>query len=99
MPAQSLDRGSGVELLAPDRLNQAREARLAAHASAGLRVVVLIPALNEQETIGRVVREIPRRLPGAAQVEVIVVDDGSDDLTADRAWAAGVDHVARHPGN
>lgn len=68
-------------------------------APAGLRLVVLIPALNEQETIGRVVREIPRELPGIGRVEVIVVDDGSDDLTTDRAWAAGVDHVARHPGN
>jgi Glycosyl transferase family 2 len=63
------------------------------------RVAVLIPALNEQETIGRVVREIPRRLEGVAAVEVIVIDDGSDDLTADRALAAGVDLVARHPGN
>ena len=53
------------------------------------RLVVLIPALNEQETIGRVVNEIPRRLAGVGRVEVIVVDDGSDDLTADRAWACG----------
>jgi glycosyltransferase involved in cell wall biosynthesis len=60
---------------------------------------VLIPALNEQETIGRVVSEIPRRLAGVAGVEVIVVDDGSDDLTADRAWGAGVDQVVRNPGN
>ena len=67
--------------------------------AAGRRVVVLIPALNEQDSIGHVVSEIPRRLPGVDRVEVIVVDDGSDDLTADRAWAAGVDHVARHPGN
>jgi glycosyltransferase involved in cell wall biosynthesis len=46
-----------------------------------------------------VVREIPRKIAGFGLVEVVVVDDGSDDLTADRAWAAGVDHVARHPGN
>lgn len=68
-------------------------------AALGRRLVVLIPALNEQDSIGHVVSEIPRRLPGVAEVEIIVVDDGSDDLTADRAWAAGVDHVARHPGN
>ncbi len=64
-----------------------------------LRVVVLIPALNEQETIGRVVSQVPRELPGVSRVEVVVVDDGSDDLTMERALAAGVDHVVRHPGN
>jgi glycosyltransferase involved in cell wall biosynthesis len=68
-------------------------------AAQGLRLVVLIPALNEQETIGHVVREIPRRLNGISEVEVVVVDDGSDDLTRDRALAAGAAHVARHPGN
>src|SRR5205807_1695268 len=62
-------------------------------------LVVLIPALNEQETIGHVIREVPREIAGVGCVEVVVVDDGSEDLTTDRAWAAGVDHVARHPGN
>ncbi len=61
--------------------------------------MVLIPALNEQETIGRVVSEVPRQIDGVGRVEIVVIDDGSEDLTADRAWAAGVDHVARHPGN
>jgi glycosyltransferase involved in cell wall biosynthesis len=65
----------------------------------GPRLVVLIPALNEQETIGRVIREIPREIPGIGAVEVVLVDDGSDDLTGERARAAGVDCVARHPGN
>ena len=49
-------------------------------------ISVVVPALNEQEPIGEVVREclatgIPR--------EVIVVDNGSTDATAERAWAAG----------
>jgi glycosyltransferase involved in cell wall biosynthesis len=65
----------------------------------GWRLAVLIPALNEQETIGLVISEIPRQIPGVDRVDVIVVDDGSEDLTAARAWAAGVDQVAHHPGN
>jgi glycosyltransferase involved in cell wall biosynthesis len=65
----------------------------------GHRVVVVIPALNEQDTIGRVISQVPRALPGVSRVEVIVLDDGSDDLTTDRALAAGVDHVVRHSGN
>jgi glycosyltransferase involved in cell wall biosynthesis len=57
---------------------------------------VALPALDEQETVGAVVRGIPRAIPGVASVEVLVVDDGSGDRTAERAVAAGA-HVIRHP--
>jgi glycosyltransferase involved in cell wall biosynthesis len=47
---------------------------------------VIIPALNEEEPIGDVVRQcLATGLPG----EVIVVDNGSSDRTAERAVAAG----------
>ncbi len=45
---------------------------------------VVIPCLNEAPTIGSLVREIRRLLP-----IIIVVDDGSNDQTAERAAAAG----------
>ena len=49
-------------------------------------VSVVIPALNEEEPIAGVVREcLATKIPG----EVIVVDNGSDDRTADRARNAG----------
>ena len=49
------------------------------------RVSVVIPALNEEATIGDVVREMP---PGLLR-ECIVVDNGSTDETALRARSAG----------
>lgn len=54
-----------------------------------LIVAVIIPALNEEEAIARVVREIPPLVS-----EVIVVDNGSTDQTAERAREAGA-HVVR----
>lgn len=48
-------------------------------------IVAIIPALNEEEAIGRVVRGLPRGLID----EVIVVDNGSTDATAARAAEAG----------
>ena len=51
---------------------------------------VIIPALNEEETIAAVVGEIPREIAG----EIIVVDNGSDDRTAERAREAGARVVA-----
>jgi glycosyltransferase involved in cell wall biosynthesis len=54
----------------------------------GAPIAVVIPAYNEEPTVGDVVRGIPREI-GGKPVEVIVVVDGSDDKTADEARAAG----------
>ncbi len=48
-------------------------------------ISVIIPALNEAESIGSVVRSMPWRLIA----ECIVVDNGSTDATAQNATAAG----------
>jgi glycosyltransferase involved in cell wall biosynthesis len=50
-----------------------------------LCVAVVIPTLNEVESIGGVVREIPR----AVAREIIIADGGSRDGTADAAIAQG----------
>lgn len=49
------------------------------------RVYAVIPALNEEASIGQVVRGLPRDL----LAQVIVVDNGSTDDTAQVAWEAG----------
>lgn len=59
----------------------------------GLQVSVVIPAREESASIGAVVRGVMRVLPDA---EVIVVDDGSGDDTADIAQSHGA-RVAKHP--
>lgn len=50
-----------------------------------MNIVVVIPTLNEEDAIGDVVRGVPR----GRVSEIIVVDNGSTDLTASRAAAAG----------
>jgi glycosyltransferase involved in cell wall biosynthesis len=50
------------------------------------KISVIIPALNEEEPIGGVVREC---LQTGVPDEVIVVDNGSTDRTAERAHEAG----------
>ncbi|MHC1580192.1 MAG: glycosyltransferase [Methanopyraceae archaeon] len=59
------------------------------------RVSVVIPAYNEEETVGKVVKAA-KRVPFVD--EVIVVDDGSEDRTAERAREAGA-KVVSHPEN
>jgi glycosyltransferase involved in cell wall biosynthesis len=61
----------------------------------GRRVLIVIPAWNEEASIAEVVREVRGELPG---VGVLVVDDGSVDETAAVARAAGA-IVAQLPYN
>jgi glycosyltransferase involved in cell wall biosynthesis len=63
-------------------------------------VLAIVPALDEQETVGDVVATIRSRLVMSADidVDVLVVDDGSSDRTATVARSAGAT-VVRHPFN
>src|SRR5262245_65448663 len=60
-----------------------------------LQRVAIVPALNEEETVGRVIDEIRAFDPG---FDVVVVDDGSIDRTAGVAADRGA-HVLRLPFN
>lgn len=62
-------------------------------------LVVMIPAYNEEPTIGHVIREVPRQITGVDRVLVLVIDDGSRDRTAQLAREAGADFVLTHKGN
>ncbi len=59
------------------------------------RTLIVMPAFNEEEAVGDVVREVYEKAPG---VSVLVVDDGSTDATARVAGAAGA-RVLRLPIN
>jgi hypothetical protein len=58
------------------------------------KVAVLVPAYNEAENVGYVLDRMPSEVCGMA-IEVLVVDDGSRDRTADVAAEHGA-VVARH---
>jgi hypothetical protein len=58
------------------------------------RVAVVVPAYNEEDSIGEVLPRIPRSVCGV-ETAVLVVDDGSRDRTGDIARAHGAS-VARH---
>jgi glycosyltransferase involved in cell wall biosynthesis len=62
---------------------------------ADLRRIAIVPALNEEETVGRVIDEIRDFDPG---FEIVVVDDGSVDRTAGVAVDRAA-HVLRLPFN
>ncbi len=63
------------------------------------RVVVMIPCLNEEQTIAKVIRRVPRTLRGVRDVRVVVINDGSHDGTSVVASRAGADKVVHHKTN
>src|SRR3989344_954041 len=56
-----------------------------------MKLIVIIPAKNEEKSIGDVIKGIPRDV--VDKVEVLVVNDGSTDKTAEVARKAGADYV------
>lgn len=64
-----------------------------------MKLIIQIPCYNEAETLGVTLGCLPRQVPGFAQVEWLVIDDGSQDDTAGVARGHGVDHVVRHVRN
>jgi glycosyltransferase involved in cell wall biosynthesis len=63
---------------------------------------VIVPAYDEADRIGQTIRRLATGLAEVAAdggVEMVVVDDGSSDATADAALAAGADQVVVQPRN
>ena len=64
-----------------------------------MKLIVQIPCLNEEGTLPETVADIPREIDGIDEVEILVIDDGSTDRTAEVAREAGVDHIIQFPRN
>jgi len=58
-------------------------------------ILVIIPAYNEEKSIGKVIEEVKESAP---EVDIVVIDDGSTDATANVARRVGV-KVISHPIN
>jgi glycosyltransferase involved in cell wall biosynthesis len=64
-----------------------------------VKLIIQIPCLNESLYLPGTLAVLPRALDGFDCVELMVIDDGSTDGTADVARAMGVNHVLRMHGN
>jgi len=60
-----------------------------------MKLIVQIPCYNEEPYLATTLRDIPRAIPGIDEIEILVIDDGSTDRTAEVARKAGVRHCVR----
>ncbi|HEY1251147.1 MAG TPA: glycosyltransferase family 2 protein [Thermoanaerobaculia bacterium] len=60
-----------------------------------MKLVIQIPAYDEEATIARALAALPKAVPGFSSVETLVIDDGSTDATSERAREAGAGRVVR----
>ncbi|MDQ0161138.1 glycosyltransferase family 2 protein [Aeribacillus alveayuensis] len=63
------------------------------------KVMVFLPAYNEEESIADVIKKIPRNFHQNVSVQILVVDDGSKDRTVKVAKEAGADYIVQHSTN
>ncbi len=64
-----------------------------------MKLIVMIPCLNEEATLPTVLKGIPKKIAGIDSIEVLVIDDGSTDKTVAAAKKLGVRHFIRHARN
>ncbi len=64
-----------------------------------MKLLIMIPCLNEEQTLPATLRDIPRAIAGIDAMEILIVDDGSSDRTIEVARQHGVHWVVRHTQN
>jgi glycosyltransferase involved in cell wall biosynthesis len=60
-----------------------------------MKLIIQIPCLNEEESLPKTLAELPKSIGGIDVIETLVIDDGSEDATAEVARQNGVNHVIR----
>ena len=63
-----------------------------------MKLVIQVPAWNEEETLGQALQALPREVEGFEEVEFLVIDDGSTDRTREVALEHGA-RVLSMPGH
>ncbi len=59
-----------------------------------MKLIIIIPAHNEENTVGDIISNVPHQIKGINQIEVVVINDASSDKTKSAAESAGASVIS-----
>ena len=64
-----------------------------------MKLIIQIPCYNEEETLELAYRDLPRHIDGIDQIEYLIINDGSQDKTVQKARELGIQHIVSFKRN
>ena len=64
-----------------------------------MKLFIQIPCLNEEYTLRDTLNDLPKKIAGIDEIQILVIDDGSTDRTLKVAKNWGVNHFVIHKEN
>ena len=63
------------------------------------KILIQVPCYNEEEVIRNTLSEIKKHTSGLTNIEILIIDDGSNDETVKIAEECNVEHIISHERN
>lgn len=60
-----------------------------------MKLIIQIPCYNEEQQLANTLKELPKKIEGIDQIELLIIDDGSTDRTVEIAKSCGVHHIVQ----
>ncbi len=60
-----------------------------------MKLIIQIPCYNEEQTIAKTLKDLPKSIPGIDVIETLIIDDGSNDRTVEVAKQHGVQYIVK----
>ncbi len=64
-----------------------------------MKLLIQIPCYNEEESLQKTIKNLPKSINGIDDIEILVIDDGSTDKTLEIAKRLNVEHIVSFPNN
>jgi glycosyltransferase involved in cell wall biosynthesis len=64
-----------------------------------MKLIIQIPCFNEEATLPATLADLPKKIPGIDEIDILIINDGSTDATLKIARQHGVDHIIEFSKN